>query len=171
MGAVTIRPAEQTDKQAIERTMEAALEDAGALLENPPSDGDPTWSRSDYVPPRGQLFVATRADEVVGTGGYRPPGGIVAAEHGPFSSEVAELKRMHVNPEHQRQGVGSALFERIVDAARDAGYETFVLTTTDRQSAAHTFYEDRGFELFDRHQLPKTGPPAVIRFYRGSIPQ
>ena len=60
----------------------------------------------------------------------------------------AELKSMHTAREHRRQGVGRAMVEHIIAAARDGGYRRLSLETgtTDAFIPARALYATLGFE-------------------------
>lgn len=103
----------------------------------------------------GVFLVATADDRIVGTAGFRPRG-----------DDGAELKRMHVDPSYQRRGVGSRLLETIESRARGAGYETMVLETSSRQTAAHAFYERHGYEEVGRE---RRGEWTVLTFRRSLL--
>ena len=64
-----------------------------------------------YVPPRGGLWIALDGDDVVGC---------VALQ--PLPAGVGEVKRMFVDPAWRGRGVGRALLERLIAAARERGH-------------------------------------------------
>ena len=64
-----------------------------------------------------------------------------------------ELLKLGVRKEHRRQGVGAALMEAALEAARQAGQTRVVLTTNHQLKDALRLYERFGFEYveyFDR---------------------
>lgn len=62
------------------------------------------------------------------------------------TDELAEMKRLWVRPAHRGAGIGRMLSERVVESARNSGYETVGLTTPPWSDAAHELYESMGFE-------------------------
>lgn len=67
---------------------------------------------------------------------------------------LGHVDELVVDREFRGAGVGSALLDRIIEAARDAGCKRVELDSAFHRKAAHKFYEDRGFEnrafLFSR---------------------
>ena len=59
---------------------------------------------------------------------------------------AAEMKRLYIKPAYRRLGLGRTLVEAILDAAREAGYESVLLDTLDEMETARALYEDLGFE-------------------------
>jgi ribosomal protein S18 acetylase RimI-like enzyme len=105
---------------------------------------------------------------VVATGAFRPPGGFLSAFIDTDPS-TAEIKRMHVAPDHQRQGCAQRILDELHQRARDAGYSTFVLTTSNRQSAAMEFYEANGFEEVGREHVELPDESFDMLFYEKSL--
>lgn len=63
---------------------------------------------------------------------------------------TAEIKRMRIDPDHQRRGYGEAVLLELESRATDLGYETLDLETTARQQAAQGLYEKHGYEEVGR---------------------
>jgi GNAT superfamily N-acetyltransferase len=55
------------------------------------------------------------------------------------------LEELYVVPDRRGQGIGGALLEASIDAAREAGADHFELTTGETDTAARALYESRGF--------------------------
>jgi GNAT superfamily N-acetyltransferase len=87
-----------------------------------------------YAPPCGALLLATLDD--------RPAGCVALRE---IDADTCEMKRMFVREELQGHGVGRALGQAIIDAARAAGYRRMLLDTSFRQTEAQMLYHRLGF--------------------------
>jgi GNAT superfamily N-acetyltransferase len=98
-----------------------------------------------YAPPQGQLLLAT----VDGS-----PAGCVALRQ--IDAGCCEMKRMFVYTQFHGQGVGRALAEAIVKAAKALGYRTMRLDTSIRQSEAKGLYRRLGFRPIEPYyQVPE----------------
>ena len=88
-----------------------------------------------YAPPAGRLLIARVGSDVVGCVGLRP-----------LEPGVCEMKRLWVEPGFGGHGIGRALAERIVAAAREIGHERMRLDTIPgRMPAAQHLYAALGF--------------------------
>ncbi|HVA74356.1 MAG TPA: GNAT family N-acetyltransferase [Acidimicrobiales bacterium] len=87
-----------------------------------------------FQPPDGRLVLAFEGDRAFGIGCLRRIG-----------PDTAEIKRMYVEPDHRRAGVGRGILDALVDAASAAGYERVRLDSSDFMTAAHALYRSRGF--------------------------
>jgi len=88
-----------------------------------------------YGLPNGALLLVRGEDDVaVGVVGVRR-----------FAEGDAELKRMYLVPEARGSGLGRALAEVAVAAARSLGYRRLLLDTVASLAAAIAIYEGLGF--------------------------
>ena len=88
-----------------------------------------------YGPPDGRLFVALMEDEAAGCIGLRP---LAAREDG-------EMKRLYVRPAYRGLGLGKALVQRTIDAARAIGYRRLLFDTwPPRMPEAQAMYRRLG---------------------------
>ena len=103
--------------------------DPEVLLENTLSSLDKV------VPPKGYTFVAEdEAGEVLGMAFLRPSG-----------TDAMEIKRLYVPPSGRGRGVGRALVEAAMDAARQAGAIALRLDSSRNLETAIALYQSLGF--------------------------
>lgn len=98
-----------------------------------------------YAPPEGLLLFAAIDDA---------PAGCVALRR--IDENACEMKRMFVYPEYHGRGVGRALGEAVINAARAAGYHSMRLDTSIRQAEAQALYRRLGFrDIAPYYELPQ----------------
>lgn len=116
----SLAPAEQAARRAAVADEEAAY--AAEL------------SPADVAPPGGTFLVAYLDGDAVGCGGVRRHQG-----------DVAEIKRLWVDPPARGRGVARALVARLEEEAALLGYRALVLETGLRQPEALRLYESLGY--------------------------
>lgn len=88
-----------------------------------------------FVAGGGRVLLARVKDEVVG---------MVMLE---LQGEgVCEALKFGVKEEYREQGIGTALMEAVIEAARAAGQKTMVVTSNHKLKSALRIYEKLGFE-------------------------
>lgn len=88
-----------------------------------------------YVPPMGGLWLACVGTEVAGVVGLRP-----------LEEGVCELKRLWIRPDFRGLGLGRALTETAIEAARSAGHRALRLDTVgSTMQRAVALYRTLGF--------------------------
>jgi GNAT superfamily N-acetyltransferase len=103
-----------------------------------------------YAPPEGELFLARgSAGEALGCVGLRP-----------IAPGCAEIKRLFLTPEARGQGLGKALAQVAVRAARCLGYGELKLDTLESMQAAIALYEGMGFVRTPPYYAPT--PPGTV---------
>jgi GNAT superfamily N-acetyltransferase len=108
-----------------------------------------------YLPPRGGLWLA-RANGV----------GIGCVALRPLDDEIAEVKRMYVDPAWRGKGVGRALMETLIAGARARRYATLRLGTLHDMTTAIALYHTLGFTPIDRYRADEL---IDTRFYELSL--
>lgn len=81
------------------------------------------------------------------------------------TDEIAEFKRLWVDPAARGEGVARSLLERVIDRARLEGYGTLGLTTPPWSEAAQALYGSLGFERvppYPETRLPEQYHPEAI---------
>ncbi len=77
------------------------------------------------------------------------------------SDTVGKLRLLLVEPAARGLGIGRALTQACIEAARAAGYRQLVLWTNDILVAARAIYAAAGFRLVERTPHADFGPPMV----------
>ncbi len=93
----------------------------------------------DYAPPRGALVLAVVDGAYAGCCAMRP------LDNCDYPN-ASEMKRLYVRKAFRGFGLGRQLAERILDAARMAGYDNILLDTLDDMESARALYAELGFE-------------------------
>ena len=100
---------------------------------------------------RGAAFVLARKDgRAVGCGAIRP-----------MSPEIAEVKRMYVEPDARRTGVARAIVHELERLARAAGFSEIWLETGIPQPGALRLYESLGYTRIAAYGDYKDDPLSV----------
>ena len=133
-----IRPLEPADVPALLKIIAAARAEYGiaeqgvSLLE--PADHA---IYQNYHRQRTLYFVAVEGGELLGGAGVAPLTGA--------DPLTCELQRMYLRPDARGRGVGTALLERCLAAARQFLYVRCYLETVSRMQPALRFYGRHGF--------------------------
>jgi GNAT superfamily N-acetyltransferase len=127
---MTIRPATPADLDEIRAMLReyAAWLEVDLCFQN--FEQELAGLPGDYAPPRGRLLIAEGA-------------GCVALRA--IDSEVCEMKRLYLRPEHRGLGLGRRLVQAIIDEARSAGYRRMRLDTMPKMDSAQRLYASLGF--------------------------
>jgi putative acetyltransferase len=98
-----------------------------------------------YAAPQGRLLLLCEAEEPAGCGAFRP-----------INEKICELKRMYVRPEFRGKGLGRAMAVRLLDEARESGYQIARLDTAVFLKEAQTLYHSLGFQVIGPYyQVPE----------------
>jgi ribosomal protein S18 acetylase RimI-like enzyme len=146
-------PAEPTIRRA---TPEDAP-DVARLLHEFNTEYDEFSPGVDVLTDRARSMIAN-GEMTVFLGGEGPDGiAEVRYRRSIWSGELdAYLEELYVAPERRGEGIGRALLEAVMDAARDEGATHIDLGTSENDTAALGLYESAGFT--NREGDPESGP-------------
>jgi DNA-binding MarR family transcriptional regulator/GNAT superfamily N-acetyltransferase len=82
---------------------------------------------------------------------------------------VAQLRMLFVEPEARGLGVGALLIDTCIGFARDAGYRSMLLWTTNVLTTARRLYERAGFELVEHEPFDAFGPDLVSEYWSRAL--
>ena len=111
-----------------------------------------------FEPPHGAFVLAVLDDLPVACGGFRF-----------LRSQVAEIKRMYVDPTVRGRGLGRRLLAFIEQQAAAASYSQLWLETGTEQPEAMALYTSAGYRLMDPYGEFKDDPRSRC-FYRTLAP-
>ncbi len=140
-----IRPVEPGEYE------EAGRVTALAYREFVPADPSPGWN--EYLDSiadiagrvdRTTVLVALEDGRIVGSATVEIDA-TIGDDDRELAPDVAVLRMLGVEPAVRRAGIGRALVEASMDAARARGRRRFILRTTSRMKNAQRLYESMGF--------------------------
>ncbi|WP_247003171.1 GNAT family N-acetyltransferase [Halosolutus gelatinilyticus] len=135
-----IRPAATDDREEIRRVARATWHDTydeldAATIDETIDDwyGDEALERA--LSEAGTAFLVAEQD-----------GEIVGFTHGVVQDDEGDVLRMAVHPDHQREGIGTALHERLQEDLRDFNMNRMRAIDLASNGQGRRFYEEQGFE-------------------------
>ena len=138
MDDISIRLIEQADNTALAMIIRNALTEFNANKPGTVYFDDSTDHLYElFQQQQGVYHVAVFNDLVVGGAGINHTTGLAA--------DTCELVKLYLSPEVRGKGIGKALMERCIDAAKKAGYKKVYLETMPELIAAIPMYEQFGF--------------------------
>jgi ribosomal protein S18 acetylase RimI-like enzyme len=165
---LSIRRYQQSDLDRVRELHEIAMREVGAFIEGAP-DPDLQDIEGAYLDADGEFLVGEIGGEVVAMGAFRPATGYITEFLDGISGNAAEIKRMRVAPEHQKNGYGTQIFAELQERAQERDYTELVLDTGPTQEAAKRLYEANGFEEQSREQIEIEDQIFSLIFYRKNI--
>lgn len=137
---LTIRRYQEADHDQVWNLHKLALLASGAFVESGLWDDDLHHVEQVYIDSGGEFLVGLCDDQMVAMGALT------------INDSKAEVKRMRVHPDHQRQGYGQAILQQLEQRARQLGFRTMQLETTMQQEPAQHFYRKNGYTEIKRTQ-------------------
>lgn len=134
-----IRDYKESDSSAVWRLHRLGLEQTGVDAGVGPWDDDLKSIALTYLQAKGAFLLAELNDQVVGMGALLR-----------LSDTVGEIKRMRVDPAHQRHGFGQVILEALEARAAELGYRKLKLDTTREQQAAQVLYQKNSYREVGR---------------------
>lgn len=106
-----------------------------------------------FLPPSGRLILVHDAkDRLVGCGTLQQ-----------VRSDAGELKRLYVRPEANGHGLGRAIVDARINAARDMGWSAVLVNAIQGNADMLRIYETLGFQFIDRY--PECSDPIEVDPY------
>ena len=137
-----IRSATARDEPVIRELIFSILE--SYQLEPSPKDTDADLFDLNgfYFDRGGDFSVLLEGDEIIGT---------VALFN--LGKEACELRKMYLDPDFRRRGLGKQLLDYSLVKARELGFSRVTLETATELKEAVALYESYGFEPFEPDHL------------------
>ena len=106
---------------------------------------------AEFLPPHGIFLVAEVDGVPAGCGAWRA-----------IDGDVAEIKRVYVEPAFRRRGLAQELVAELERSAAAAGHREVVLNTGDRQPEALALYSGVGYRPVNGYGVYACSPVAVF---------
>ncbi len=106
----------------------------------------------EYAPPGGCLILAMDSGNAIGCVGLKPSGTEEQPQSVSSSERFCEMKRLYVQPQHRRGGVGKKLSEVVIRRASKIGYTRMRLDTIITMKEAIELYRSLGFGEIDPYR-------------------
>jgi GNAT superfamily N-acetyltransferase len=103
-----------------------------------------------YAEPRGRLLIASVETRTAGAAAFRA-----------LRADACEAKRLYVRPQYRGFGLGSALLNRLIEEARNAGYDKMYADTLTSMDSAMRLYRAFGFREVASYSTTPT-PGAIF---------
>lgn len=122
-------------------------ENFGVSFDIAPMLEDDMQTLGKFMPPKGRLLLGYEDDQ---------PTGIACLKL--LTDGIGEIKRMYVRPAARHRGVARALLNRLLEEARQIGYERVRLDSARFMRDAHRLYRSAGFheiQAYEGSEIPK----------------
>jgi GNAT superfamily N-acetyltransferase len=149
----SLRPANNTDRQAIESVVFDVLAEYGLRPDPGGTDADLLDINAFYHASGGCFDVLVDpAGQLVGTVGLMRK-----------SPAVCELRKMYLRPDHRGRGLGRRLMEHAIRRAEELGFSRMELETALVLREAVRLYESFGFRPYQPSHLAQRCDVAYFR--------
>lgn len=151
---ITIQPIQPHQHQAARQVLLTVCQELWGVSEEVILQHDSLSDFDDienyYFKQNGMFLVVLDGDRVVGTLGVRH-----------WKENICELKRLWFYKEYRGQGLGRLLMERLIDFAKEKGYQRarFEVADAEVQAPAMKLYYKLGFHHIERYN---DGPCSVF---------
>jgi len=136
---MTIRTIRQSDNAALASLIRSIFEEYHAPLVNTVYDDPRTHTMFEtFLTLQSEYFVVDDEGEVLGGCGYYPTEGLPTG--------YAELVKFYFSPKLRGKGMGRQLIQKVIESARDAGYDYLYIESFPEFSHAVSMYEKYGFK-------------------------
>lgn len=157
-----IRRYAPSDHHRVLELHEEALRATGVYIEDVPAEveADLRNIEGTYLETGGEFLVGVHAGKIVAMGGFWPvaQSWLREIDH----DRTAELKRMRVDPAHQRRGFGERLLVALEERAHTRGFERVVLDTAPALTAARNLYEKHGYQQTGRREFREHDATVIL---------
>jgi GNAT superfamily N-acetyltransferase len=137
-----IRRYQPPDHATVCELHKTALLAAGAYIDGSAFDADLDQIEAVYLDGFGEFLLGTLEDRIVAMGAFRRT-----------APDRAEIKRMRVHADFQRQGFGQAIYTALEKRAQELGYSLLHLDTAVVLIGAQHFYVKNGYKEVRRGKL------------------
>lgn len=159
------RPA---DEDRVRELHEEAMRAVGGFVEGVPEPDLEDITHA-YLDQGGGFLVGEIDGRIIAMGAFRPATGYLTEFLDDLPDTTAEIKRMRIDPIHQRHGYGQMIYDELEQQARERGYTDLVLDTTAQQVGAQRFFEKNGFEKVRCEYVQPGDKGFELVFFRKSL--
>lgn len=152
----TLRPATQSDCEAVRTLVFSVLADYDLQVDPETTDAD-LFDLEGHYAQRGGCFdvVTNAAGQIIGSVGLQPQG-----------EGLCELRKMYLHPQYRGLGIGKALLQHALTRATALGFTEVRLETAAVLKEAVRMYEKAGFERY----VPEHSAARCDAAYRLRLP-
>ena len=133
-----VREIQQKDNREIQDVIRAIFPEFNLpLVGTAYEDEETTAMFENYQEENAKYFVIEVQNEVLGGGGIKPLNG--------FDGNICEIQKMYFSPKIRGDGFGKLLFDKLIETAKELGFEKCYLESASILKTAIHIYEKNGF--------------------------